>query len=202
MSLNNRIFVITGGISSGKSSVMKIIEKRGFKTYSSDKIVHNLYEDRYMKESIKEIFPEEEIFNLDGSLNRKKLGEIVFSDTKRRVELEKLVHPMVVNKIISTVKKSENESLFFEIPLYSKVEDILLNSLDYDIISVDCNRDIQLKRLQERQRITLEEAEKIILVNDTWRKFKKVPLRIIWNNGTIEELQEKVELFLIEENLI
>ncbi len=202
MSQNSRNFIVTGGISCGKSSVMRIIEKMGFKTFSSDKIVHDLYDDREMKNSIKKLFPEEEVFNKGETLNRKNLGKIVFNDGNRRRELEKLVHPRVVEEILSLRDKNKDQSIFFEVPLYSKVEDILLNSLDYDIISVDCNRDIQLKRLQKRQEISFEEAENMIIVNDSWRNFKKTPLRIICNNGTMEELQEKLKLFLIEEKLI
>ena len=109
---------------------------------------------------------------------------------------------MVIREIISLGNENRDEAYFFEIPLYSLIEERLQNSLLYDIISVDCKKDTQIERLMKRQNISLEEAEKIISVNDIWKNFKQKPLKIIYNDKNLQETQRELKLFLIEEKLL
>ncbi|WP_237037492.1 dephospho-CoA kinase [Mediannikoviicoccus vaginalis] len=202
MNQNKKNYIITGGICSGKSTVMNFLRENGFKTFSADEIVHELYERKEVAIEIAKIFDGRDVLDRRGHVDRKKLSKYLFDEKEKRLELENLIHPMVIREIISLGNENRHEAYFFEIPLYSLIEERLQNSLLYDIISVDCKKDTQIERLMKRQDISLEEAEKIISVNDIWRKFKQKPLKIIYNEKSLQETQRELKLFLIEEKLL
>lgn len=198
----NKNYIITGGICSGKSTVMNFLRENGFKTFSADEIVHELYERKEIAIEVAKIFDGRDVLDRSGHVDRKKLSKYLFDEKEKRRGLENLIHPMVIREIISLGNENRQEAYFFEIPLYSLIEERLQNSLLYDIISVDCKKDTQIQRLMKRQNISLEEAEKIILVNDIWRNFKQKPLKIIYNEKSLQETQRELKLFLIEEKLL
>lgn len=202
MNQNKKNYIITGGICSGKSTVMNFLRENGFKTFSADEIVHELYERKEIVSEVAKIFDERDILDVRGHIDRKKLSKYLYDEKDKRRELENLIHPMVIREIISLGNENRDEAYFFEIPLYSLIEERLQNSLLYDIISVDCKKDTQIERLMKRQNISLEEAEKIISVNDIWKDFKKEPLKIIYNDKNLQDTQRELKLFLIEENLL
>lgn len=198
----NKNYIITGGICSGKSTVMNFLRENGFKTFSADEIVHELYERKEIAIEVAKIFDGRDVLDRSGHVDRKKLSKYLFDEKEKRRELENLIHPMVIREIISLGNENRHEAYFFEIPLYSLIEERLQNSLLYDIISVDCKKDTQIERLMKRQNISLEEAEKIISVNDIWRNFKQKPLKIIYNEKSLQDTQRELKLFLIEEKLL
>lgn len=202
MNQNKKNYIITGGICSGKSTVMNFLRENGFKTFSADEIVHELYERKEIVAEVVKIFDGRDILDRRGHIDRKKLSKYLYDEKNKRRELENLIHPMVIREIISLGNENRDEAYFFEIPLYSLIEERLQNSLLYDIISVDCKKDTQIERLMKRQNISLEEAEKIISVNDIWKNFKKKPLKIIYNDKNLQETQRELKLFLIEEKLL
>ncbi len=202
MNQNKKNYIITGGICSGKSTVMNFLRENGFKTFSADEIVHELYERKEIVSEVAKIFDERDILDVRGHIDRKKLSKYLYDEKDKRRELENLIHPMVIREIISLGNENRDKAYFFEIPLYSLIEERLQNSLLYDIISVDCKKDTQIERLMKRQNISLEEAEKIISVNDIWKDFKKKPLKIIYNDKNLQDTQRELKLFLIEENLL
>lgn len=202
MNQNKKNYIITGGICSGKSTVMNFLRENGFKTFSADEIVHELYERKEIVSEVAKIFDERDILDRRGHIDRKKLSKYLYDEKNKRRELENLIHPMVIREIISLGNENRDEAYFFEIPLYSLIEERLQNSLLYDIISVDCKKDTQIERLMKRQNISLEEAENIISVNDIWKNFKQKPLKIIYNDKNLQETQRELKLFLIEENLL
>lgn len=202
MNQNKKNYIITGGICSGKSTVMNFLRENGFKTFSADEIVHELYERKDIIAEVAKIFDGRDILDRRGHIDRKKLSKYLYDEKNKRSELENLIHPMVIREIISLGNENRDEEYFFEIPLYSLIEERLQNSLLYDIISVDCKKDTQIQRLMKRQNISLEEAEKIISVNDIWKNFKQKPLKIIYNDKNLQETQRELKLFLIEEKLL
>ena len=181
---------------------MNFLREKGFKTFSADEIVHELYERKEIAQEVAKIFDGRDVLDRSGHVDRKKLSKYLFDEREKRLELENLIHPMVIREIISLGNENRHEAYFFEIPLYSLIEERLQNSLLYDIISVDCKKDTQIERLMKRQDISLEEAEKIISVNDIWKNFKQKPLKIIFNEKSLQETQRELKLFLIEEKLL
>ena len=87
-----RVFFVTGGIASGKSSFMKMASERGFACISADKVAHQILEQNG-RELAKYLGISS--FLQDGAVNREKLGELVFSDKSLRKKLENFMHPKI-----------------------------------------------------------------------------------------------------------
>lgn len=89
-----KIVGLTGGIGSGKSTVAKYMISKGVPVYISDEEAKKIMEDESVKQRIQNIFSES-ILNENGSLNRKKIADLVFTFPDKLKELNAIVHPEV-----------------------------------------------------------------------------------------------------------
>jgi dephospho-CoA kinase len=117
------VVVITGGIASGKSSVVQILAELGAAVIDADKVVHGLLErGRRVKERVAEAFGKGVLRG--DKIDRKALGEIVFSSKEKRILLEKVLHPQVKRIIARKIRRLEKSGIplvFVEVPLYFEV---------------------------------------------------------------------------------
>ena len=153
------IVALTGGIATGKSVVANILEDLGCYIHHADKIAHELTEpEKPAWEKIVAHFGEK-ILNKDKTINRSRLGKIIFSDKKEQVILNKLIHPLVLKKKKETIGKLEEEGRhnIFVSEAALTVEAGFTDLFD-KVIVVYCTRDIQIKRLMARDRISRKEA--------------------------------------------
>ena len=129
---------ITGSLSSGKSSVAKILSKNNRLLFSADKVVKDLYSNNKFKKKIKKKFKLKKK-NIKEEIRTKLLKEEI-----SLVELGATIHPFVRRKMREFYKKNiRKEIVFFEIPLL--IESKLMNFFDY-IILVVAPRKNRLKR--------------------------------------------------------
>lgn len=199
MNQNKKVFIITGTISSGKSTFSNILRDKGFRVIDSDKIVHQLYNEDSMKKQLVSNFGNNIL--VDGNINRKALGNIVFNNKEKKQLLEDIVHPKVLDRIIDCISKSK-DCIFIEIPLYYKVEKELIKKINnYKLILITIEKEIQIERLINRNNITRKEAMVLIDNVENTIKFSKKVDYIIENNGDLKDFKLKIENFLIAERL-
>lgn len=116
-----RIIAITGGLGSGKSTVGKMISDRGYLVIDSDRIAHELTEpgspvlDRLVIEFGEDILVQDGPSS--GTLDRKKLAGIVFSDEEKRRILESILHPEIIREYRRRTFESGERWVFILIPL-------------------------------------------------------------------------------------
>ena len=103
---------ITGGIGTGKSTILRILkEKYNFTIFEADKIAHELMMKgnvSYLK--IVDYFGND-ILDENNEIDRKKLGQKVFNDKKQLEKLNEFVHPEVIHEIQNRIEKIENNSI-------------------------------------------------------------------------------------------
>ena len=129
---------ITGSLSSGKSSVAKILSKNKNLLFSADKIVKNLYSNNKFQKRIKRKF------NIKNNNIKREIKNRLLKEEIPLKKLSKMIHPFVRKKMREFYKKNRKKKIiFFEIPLL--VESRLMNFFDY-IILVAAPRNIRLKR--------------------------------------------------------
>ena len=129
---------ITGSLSSGKSSVAKILSKNKNLLFSADKIVKNLYSNNKFQKRIKRKF------NIKNNNIKREIKNRLLKEEIPLKKLSKMIHPFVRKKMRDFYKKNRKKKIiFFEIPLL--VESRLMNFFDY-IILVAAPRNIRLKR--------------------------------------------------------
>lgn len=193
------IIGLTGGIASGKSTVSNYLKTKGFSIYDADKIAKKLLDEKENINEITKIFGKK-ILNENLKIDRAKLKEIVFKNSNLLKKLNKILHPKVfsfyeeIRKNFITnqlnTQKLSNEVIFFDVPLLFEAGfDILCDK----IWLVITDRNIQIKRIIERDKISEELAEKIISSQMSDEEKRKKANFVIENNGTLEELKEKID---------
>lgn len=198
---NKKVIVITGSIGTGKSTAVKIIKNLGFLVLDSDKIVHEGYNkggDLYF--NVVERFGKE-ILNFDGTINRQKLGKIVFNDEKKLKDLNKIVHVYVIHKLMKGVEECNDEVIFLDIPLIlENLQQEKEYGLEYDEIwLVYVSPETQKERLRQRAISENKNPEDVLnIINKQIPIDEKIAMsdEIIDNEGTIEELEYKIKELL------
>lgn len=112
---------LTGGIGSGKSTVSDYLREKGYTILDADEISRNLTKnDAAVRNEIKKVFGDE-AFDESGQLNRKKVADLVFSNTELKEKLERIVTERVIEisleEIANWKKKRPGDILFFDAPL-------------------------------------------------------------------------------------
>lgn len=177
---------LTGSIATGKSTVASMFIDIGIPVIDADRIAREVVEpgeEAYKK--VVETFGEEILLE-DRSLNRPKLGRIVFSDEEKRNQLNSIVHPAIRKRMLEkrdAYLKNGEGCVVLDIPLLfeSKLEHFVDK-----IIVVYVDEDVQLKRLLERNQLTKEEALQRIRSQMPVKDKIELADAVIDNNGTIE----------------
>ena len=198
----NKCIVIglTGGISTGKSTVTKIIIENGFKVIDADKIAREVVEiGKPAYEDIVRVFGEE-ILDKNLNIDRKKLGSIIFSNKEYRMKLNAIVHPRVFETMREKLKdySIENAVVFLDIPLLIEEMDIINGyGINFDEIWVVYTKEkIQIERLMDRDNISYQDAYKKIKSQMPIEQKTEYANRIIDNNNGLNELAVQVKKLL------
>ena len=109
------------------------------------------------------------IKNEDGSLNRKALGNIVFNDDNKLIELNNLTHPKIKEKILSEIEKVKlfNKNIIV-IDAALLIEAGYLEIVD-KVLVITCNEDIQIKRIQDLEELKEKTKEFLLYMKENWR---------------------------------
>ena len=190
-----RIIGLTGGIGTGKTTVSNYLAHR----YQ----LPVLDADIYAREAVQINSPVlSKIFERygsgvqlpDGSLNRKSLGSIVFSNPDERKWLEQQIHPYVRSRFESEVSTLVDPRVVLVVPLLFEAN---MTDLVTEIWVVSCSPEQQLRRMMERDRLSLEEA--IARLNSQLPLEEKVTRAdvVLDNSSTPEALLKQVDLALL-----
>ena len=190
---------LTGGIGTGKSTVSQILKDRGFPVIDLDVISHEVIEFSSVVEKIvqnfgREVLDEDEAGNC--TISREKLGKIIFSDKKKRLALNSIMHPeilKVMHKKILECKSEKNKIIFVEVQLLFEVQ--WEKEFDY-ILLVAAKRDMQVRRVLERDKRSEEEALNIINSQMSLDEKREKSDFVIENDGNMDDLNKKVDKFL------
>jgi dephospho-CoA kinase len=182
---------LTGGIASGKSTVTNILDFLGAKIIDADKIAHQLMKpERKLWTTIVDSFGEK-ILQEDGTIDRNKLGTIIFNNRQEKEKLDQISHPIIISEIKSRLKKmtSTEEIIVVDIPLLVEAD---LMDLFQEVWLVYITKEEQINRLMERSQIDREGALARIESQMPMEEKKKYADRIIDNNGSLSQLEQRV----------
>lgn len=187
---------LTGSVATGKSTVSNMIQQAGIPLVDADIAARKVVEPG--TEGLKEIvaYFGEEILLADGTLDRAKLGEIIFKDKEKREKLNEITHPRVKDYMLEARERffrAGEELVFFDIPLLFESH---LESLVDQIVVVWTTPETELKRLMERNNLTKEDAlRRIESQMGIDEKARKADF-FIDNNESLEKTQKQVYTFI------
>jgi dephospho-CoA kinase len=184
---------LTGGIASGKNSVAAKLKELGAEIIDADLICRELVEPE--KPAWREIVGSfgKEVLGSDGLINRKKLGKAVFKDSKKRELLNSILHPKVMEeewRLIAELKKKKSDAIVV-VNAALLIESGNYRDVDKVVVVVTSEKKM-VKRLIARDGLTEEEARLRVRAQMPSDEKLKYADYVIDNNGTIDELNDKV----------
>jgi dephospho-CoA kinase len=180
--------IITGSIGTGKSTVCKRLSKMGVKVIDADLIAHKVLDENALQ--ICEMFGKECLF--DGKVDRKILGKIVFNDPKKRQILEEFIHPIIHKDLLDEWQKSKdkNEDAILDIPLYFESKN---RYEGFFIVVVYAPKEQQIKRLKERNNLSMQEIQKRLDAQLPIEKKCKMADWVVDNSKDLKSLEEEIQ---------
>ena len=180
---------LTGGIGSGKSEVSHRFEQLGVTIVDADLIARQVVAPN--TPALSEIAAHfgRELLNSDGSLNRTRLRQIIFTSPNERIWLESLLHPIIR-------QETQRQLATHTSPYCILVSPLLLETDQFQLVDrilvVDTNEQLQTHRAAERDQTSTDQIQKIIATQLSRHQRLNKADDVIVNQGTLAELGEKV----------
>jgi dephospho-CoA kinase len=192
----SKVYGLTGGIASGKSTVSKMLRSRGLEVVDADQIARDVVAPGTPGlRAVTEKFGDT-VLAADGGLDRGQLASIVFSDPDKRRSLEDLLHPLIASASLVALAEAAQRG---PRPIFYDAALLVENGRQSDfagLVVIACTRDTQLGRIKTRDSLTKEEAEARISAQLPLSQKVDTADFVIWNDGSIDELEASVDELL------
>ena len=184
---------LTGGIASGKSTVAARMRELGVAVLNADALAHQLIEPGQpaYDDVVREFGPE--VLRADGTVDRKKLGDIVFRDPARRERLNQIVHPRVIAAREEQLREMQSQNprglaiveaaLLIEAGYYKKLDRLVVCS---------CRPEQQMERLRARG-LTEEEARQRLEAQLPLAEKLRLADDVVDCSGTLQETERQTD---------
>ena len=188
---------LTGGIATGKSTVGRLLEERGAVLISADAISHAVTApgSAALSTISHEIGPEYLLG--DGTLDRKRLAESVFSEPGTRKKLEGILHPIIQaelrRKISEALAVGGDPLIVVEVPLLFETG---MQDWFTAVLTVIASQDAQMQRLMERSRLSPVEADTRMNAQMPLAEKAARSRFVLDNSGTLQDLESAVDAIL------
>lgn len=203
-----KIIGLTGGIGSGKSTISDYLTQRGFHVLDADKIAREIVMPG--SEALIELISVfgEEILLSDGSLDRKKLGAIIFSDAEKKKMLDDIMHTRILEIIhqkvvefretiaqvgrgnVGTARLARDRTIFIDAALLFETG---LDKFVSEIWVVDVEKEIRIKRVIDRDGLSRGEILKRIENQMNQEQKNSRADEILDNSGSKEALYQQID---------
>ncbi len=185
---------LTGGIGSGKSSVANFLSKKGAAIIDTDQIAHQITGPKGLAmEAILQEFGSDYIAN-DGSLDRSKMRELVFSSPSAKRRLEDITHPLIRQETVIQAKMAVKRGvpyIVFVVPLLVESGSWLEN-LDH-IAVVDCPNELRIQRVMQRSKLDRTTILRIMANQAGQEERLAIANTILNNDGDLVALEVQVD---------
>lgn len=187
-----RVFGLTGGIGTGKSTVARMFRREGLAVVDADRIAREITAPGLPAcEAIIRRFGREILLSR-GRIDRRKLGDIVFSDPGKRAELEAITHPEIARGIAAELHRLESEGRRIAIVEAALIHETGRRARFEAVIAVRCDRDRQVRRLVERDGISEEQVLRRIASQMDADEKARASEHVIDNSGDLASTRAQV----------
>jgi dephospho-CoA kinase len=182
---------LTGGIASGKSYVASLLAEHGASTIDADDVARQVVATGTTGlAEVVEAFGDEVVL-ATGELDRQKLGDIVFSNPERRLQLESILHPLIKIRTTELINSQTSAIVVYSVPLLVEA------NVDYPfdtVITVEAGADNQVERLVRSRSLSEEEARKRVSAQTTASNREARADYVIDSSGTKEQTKQQVDI--------
>ncbi len=193
-----KVISITGGVGSGKSEVLRILkEEFSAQIILADQVAHQLMEPgkkgyKRVVEALGTAF-----LNADGSIDRKKLAEVIFQDKEAVQTMNSIIHPMVWKEIQYEIDHSDKQIVVVEAALFDEEHNAMFDEIWY----VYTEQENRIGRLMASRGYTREKCLEIMSNQASEEEYRRIADRVLDNNKGVEEISTQIAAFLNEEAL-
>jgi dephospho-CoA kinase len=181
---------LTGGIGCGKTTATHCFTKLGVPVIDADEVSHALVEPGMPAlQQIRQIFGRKTIDH-SGSLNRKVLRDIIFSNPIQKKKLESILHPLIYEEMQRRLDCLHNDYVILSIPLL--LETKMEHFVDR-ILIIDCPVKVQIERVISRDKLDTERIQSILDSQVTRQQRILSGDDVIDNSGSIAVLEESIK---------
>ena len=186
---------LTGGIATGKSTVLRRLRAAGLPTIDADVLARQVVAPGAPAYAAVVARFGVEVIDDTGAIDRRALAAVVFADPAARRDLEAIVHPAVYEAMAAwfAALPGDTPGAVADIPLLYETG----RERDFDVVVVvACTRDEQIRRVMARDGVTSDEAEARIAAQ--WPIARKVAAadHVIWTTGTLADTERQVDQLL------
>ncbi len=184
---------LTGGIATGKSTVLRRWQQAGAQTVEADQLAHQTFEPATATwEEVVRVFGKD-ILNPDRTINRRKLGDIVFNDEPKRLALNRIVHPAVRqmwSRWLQEQARGGGDPAVVAIPLLYEVG----AEKEFDFVTaVGCSEPTQMARLTAKGMTELQARARVRAQWPLSLKMERAEF-VIWNDGQPAVLEQQADI--------
>ncbi|WP_422132968.1 dephospho-CoA kinase [Endozoicomonas sp. ALD040] len=188
--MSKLVIGVTGGIGSGKTAVTDYFSSLGITVVDADQASREVVEPgRPALQKIAERHGQD-ILTDEGTLDRRKLRDIIFNDDSERVWLEQLLHPLIRHQIIQELAASESPYTIIVSPLLVETDQHVLTDR---ILVVDVPEDIQLSRTMSRDGMGKEQTRAIMARQASRQQRLEKASDVVDNSGSLEQLFQQLD---------
>lgn len=184
---------VVGGIGSGKSSVMKLLSELGKRTCDCDEIYRQIAQNKEYIALIGSLFDVVK----DGRIDKKALGDMVFSDGEKLKKLNASAHPLVFKKIDEIYREEVGADLFVEVSAFSLD---MAKYFDF-IVLVKSDLNNRIDRIKRRNNFKDDYILSIMNNQLCDEEIEKIAKFIIINDSDADDLKKKVEEMIFSDAL-
>lgn len=192
--MEKKVIAVTGGIGSGKSTVCRLLEKKGFRVVDCDALSRRAAERSDTLEEIVRVFGER--FVDGGKLNRRALALEVFSDSEKTDKLNKIFHKRIFGLLEEEIAK-QNGTVFVEIQL---LPDDKIRLFD-GVWLVTASEETRIKRAMARDDRSEEQVRSIIQRQNAFCGKQRENAEILVNDGDAAALEAAIDALLVKESV-
>lgn len=197
------ILCVTGPMAAGKNAAASILEKKGFAAVDADVLGH-----RAVKECTEQIlceFSDEaqkrgvSLLSSDGTLNRRVLGSIVFESRELLARQEQIVYPVIRRLLAEFIRENAEKDIAVNATVLYKLPD--MQNIIERILYIDAPLPLRFIRAMKRDKTGIIQIyRRFSSQKNLFAKYKNTntDIRRVWNTGTRQSLERKIEKFLSE----
>ena len=186
-----RVFGLTGNIGSGKSTVAAMLREAGIPVLDADRISREVTAPGGRAYDVVVQTFGRGIVRDDGSIDRKRLGEIVFTDPQLRSKLEAITHPAILEAIKEALSGIEREGHRIAVVEATLIHESGRKGLFEAVISVTCDRETAISRLVARDGMTRGQAEARLRAQMDADRKAGASDYVIDNSGSLDETRRQ-----------
>ena len=182
---------LTGGIAAGKSTATAFFQERGVPVIDADEVARDVVAAGTPGLAAVAAAFGSQILQADGTLDRRRLREVVFADPAERRRLEAILHPLIQAEIRARLQQVRGPYCILAVPLL--IESAALRALVHRVLVIDVPVEVQLARLMQRDRMSAEQCQAMLAAQTSRARRLEAADDVVDNATDIVALTHQLE---------